>query len=206
MVNLSTRIREWMATQDGPRTSRRVAEALGHDYMKVQWAVAVMLRAGMLVRTKDTRPMLYALGRPVLDQAAILAAAHAGRAGYYARRRGEAVERRERQREVAAKRAAERQEARKRAQAQLVEQRDAQRRREAEQRRSVAIEAQLAANAKDRKPKLVKASVPGQTVEEFIANGGRVQRLAWGEGSEFQLQFIGHRGANDATWRQRVAG
>lgn len=194
------RIREWMATQDGPRTSREAALAIGDDYIKVQWAVAVMLRDGMLVRTKDTRPMLYALGRPVLDQAAINAAAHAGRAGYYARRRGEAAERRERQRDAAAKRAVERQEARRLAQAAL----NAQRKREAQERRTEALDAKLASNAKGRRPFVTRDPVPAQTVEEFLANGGKVERLDHGAASKFQLQFIGHRGANDSAWRSRA--
>lgn len=41
-----------------------------------------------------------------------------------------------------------------------------------------------------------------ETVAEFTARGGRIERLPHGAVSQ-PLQFIGHRALNEATWRDR---
>lgn len=42
-----------------------------------------------------------------------------------------------------------------------------------------------------------------ETVDQFIARGGRVERLAMGAVSQ-PLTYIGHRAVNEASWRDRV--
>ncbi len=53
-------------------------------------------------------------------------------------------------------------------------------------------------------PRVLPAKPAGtaETVAEFQARGGRIQRLANGEVSQ-PLQYIGHQTLNDASWRAR---
>jgi hypothetical protein len=189
-MNRAQAIREWMATQDGPRTSRAMADAIGADPERAQWTVAVMLREGQMVRVRDTRPMLYVLGRAPLSKEETVRLAVEGRARRYA---GFAVRRKAERLERQAKDAAERDVRRRAAEARRAEQR-----RLYEQRRTAKRKAEraLAAPTKPVPLRVVKPAVPQvakwerQTVEDFLASGGRIQRLDPGDCSQ-PLKRIG---------------
>jgi hypothetical protein len=180
-MNRAHLIREWMAANPDPQTSTALAKAIGADVEKTQWTVAVMLREGQLIRTRDTRPMLYALGRPPMDKAETLRLAVEGRARRYA---GFAERRKAARLAQQAEDAATREQRRKDAEARRREQRRAY-----EVKRTAARSALRAAARPIRRIKPLVAAKPKapevphwerQSVEEFLANGGRIERLPAG--------------------------
>lgn len=161
-VSVSARIREWLASQDGPRSSRAMAAAVGVETIKAQSLVGQMLRAGMVVEVGHEYPRVYALVRDAMSMQEASQLAAEGR------RRANASEDRRRARE------ARKQDA-------------------ANKRREERTRALLAAQAERRKPHRAgrelqivqkqdapafKPCVRAQTVEEWLASGGRIQRLA----------------------------
>lgn len=54
-----------------------------------------------------------------------------------------------------------------------------------------------------RLPPASGRGAPGETVEAFLARGGAIQHLAIGAVSQ-PLTYIGHRAANEVSWRARA--
>lgn len=181
------KIREWLAAQDGPRTSRQICNAMnGEDDIKVQWAIGVMLRDGMLDRVRHTRPMTYVLVRGAMSKAETLALAGEGRD----RRNASLSEARKAQR---VRKAAEREAVRKQAEAGNAARRaEAQKRYEAKRNeRRKLLRAQLRPTRvgpvrpmRDPPMKLVQAPAwERPSTEAFLASGGQVERLGPGASS-----------------------
>ena len=157
---VSARIRAWLAAQDGPRTSRQMAEGIGVDALKVQHAVGVMLRDGMLDRVTLRKPATYVLLRERMTPHEVSLRAAEGR------RRANAREDRRREREVRKQAAAD-----KRRQERV----EALRRELAERRKPHRAGPGIQVIAKREAP--IRADRV-QTVDEWLAAGGQIQRLA----------------------------
>lgn len=65
-MNLSAKLRELIAERAEPTTCAELCAALGLSPVPVSQALAVMWRAGLLVRHGEGRPYAYTLGREVL--------------------------------------------------------------------------------------------------------------------------------------------
>lgn len=167
----ATRAREWLAAQDGPRTSRQMADGIGGDVLKVQFAVGVMLRDGLLRRVRATRPCTYAVAREAMTREEVAQVALNGRLRSAASRTAE--------QEVARRAAAEaRRIERERTSAARKRQRVLQRR-EYDRKR---YEAQRGAVRRyvailESQPVQQTPAIHVQTVEEWLAMGGQVERL-----------------------------
>lgn len=171
-MSTAKKAREWLAAQDGPRTSREIADAVGGEPIKIQWAVGCMLRDGLLARVSAKKPCTYVVVREGMSSEQCLAIALAARRSKSA---SKAVER-----EAARVKAAEvRRVERHRASAERKRQRSADRREYEKSRRranAAKFTARLAADldiAAVQSPEPIRA----QTVEEFMAMGGHVERL-----------------------------
>lgn len=197
MVSRSEQIRRWLAEQDGPRTSRQIASALGFDRRPVHVMVGEMKRSGMLV-AHDGNPTTFSLGRERKvwthpSEEARLEATRASRRRYNERKAGRPIlSRAEHLAQLAEKKAA-----------------NDERKRKA---REMAKAARKATPKKGKVRRTVTYRIPDgtpapevpqlrvQTVEEFLARGGKVQRLGMGEVSR-PLRFIGFRADNGAVSR-----
>lgn len=163
-MNLSEQIRAWLKTQDGPRSSTAMANGTGHDRLKVQFAVGVMLRDGVMKRVQAKRPCTYEIAREVLSKAEVLKMAHEGRS-----RKGREIskETEERKRQEAKARRNERDRNKRAAKAKPT--------------RSQATVARMVCKARIVPEKLVQAKEPPspkvQSVADFLASGGRVEVL-----------------------------
>lgn len=167
-MSTARKAREWLAAQGGPRTSRQIADAIGGDPVKIQWAVGTMLRDGLMGRVSALKPCTYVVLRDGMTaaQASVLAT----------------QVRRDRAESKAAVREQERAAA---AYARQIERH----RVSLERKRARAI----AKNEKRRADRAAKLAGPkpvadslqpthyvpvgAQTVEEFMAMGGHVERL-----------------------------
>lgn len=165
-MNLSEQIRAWLKTQDGPRSSKSCSVALGVDALKVQWAFGVMLRDGVLKRVQVKRPCTYEIARDVLSKAEVLKLAHEGN-----RRKGRAIskETEERKRLAAMARRNERDRIKRAAKA---------KEKAAKAERAQATIAKMASRARLLPQReVMQPQVKGQSVDDWLANGGRVERL-----------------------------
>lgn len=174
-MGLATRAREWLAAQDGPRTSREIAQAIDAETIKVQWAVGVMLRDGLLRRVRATRPHTYIVERNADTMAernrkareARLARRESRKPEIEAAKAARAAARKAEQARASAARKRQRDEARRKYDRARYEARTG-----AVRRHAVLLESQP-----EPKP-----AIRAQTVEEWLAQGGQVERLstAWG--------------------------
>lgn len=62
-INWSLRVREWLATQDGPRTSRQIREGLGISGNLLGRRIGVMVESGSLIKHGGWPTASYSLGR-----------------------------------------------------------------------------------------------------------------------------------------------
>jgi hypothetical protein len=198
-VSRQQKIREWLATQDGPRTSRQIAEGIGEPIERTQWSVSQMAEDGMLAKeattgraylfrlVRDARPNVRAPNwranktakarelRALRRGFPSAEAFHAWRAEQDAKKRAERVaaeqaEKAQRARAVAAER-----ERLRRERAALA----AKRRDEMAERMRVCR-----FRVSNRPNPIMPPPVIGQSVEEWLANGGKVQRLDPGATSQ----------------------
>lgn len=167
-MSTAKKAREWLAAQDGPRTSREIADAIGGEPIKVQWAVGCMLRDGLLGRVSAKKPCTYVVAREGRSNAECVALALEARRSRAASRAGV----READRASAAyARSVER----ARASAERKRQRRIAKREYDKARRAAPvarIAIKLEAKATPQAP-----AIQAQTVEEFMARGGHVERL-----------------------------
>lgn len=169
-MSTARKAREWLAAQDGPRTSRQIADAVGGNTLTVQQSVGWMLRDGLLNRVSAKKPCTYVVareGKTTAESAAIALEARraraASKAGIREQERAQAafIRRGERERASAERkhqRAIDRKEA------------DKARRQEARARFAAKLESKSVAN-----PAPV---IQAQTVEEWMAMGGHVERVS----------------------------
>jgi hypothetical protein len=180
-VSRQQKIREWLATQDGPRTSRDICNALkGEEAIKVQWAIGVMLRDGMLERVRHTRPMTYVLVRGAMTKAETLVLCGEGRD-----KRNESLK--EWRKAERARKAAEREAVRQQAEVANAARRAESRRlyeiKRNERRKLLRVQTRPtrvgpSRPLRDPPVKLIQpAPWERPSTDEFIANGGQVQRL-----------------------------
>lgn len=207
---VSSRIREWMLTQSSPVTTRQVADGAGVDYKVALATMGNMSRGGYVVKVSGpdrtypgAEPATYAIGRAprpwrFLDAEASEAARKARDAAYGSARnaakraaRAEAVAARgaERARKKEAARA--KVEARKAERMRLAKEKAAaqMRRLSAQEKREIAqaekVGHQLRALAgraesmSHEKP--AKATAKPESIAEFLARGGRIQRVECGQ-------------------------
>ena len=171
-MSTARKAREWLAAQDGPRTSRQIADAIGGEPIKVQWAVGCMLRDGLLARVSAKKPCTYVVAREGRSNAECVALALEARRSKSATK---AVER-----EAARVKAADaRRVERERASAERKRLRVIARREYEKSRRranATKFTARLAADL-DVAAKQPPEPIRAQTVEEFMAMGGHVERL-----------------------------
>lgn len=170
-MGTATKAREWLAAQDGPRTSRQMADGIGGDVLKVQFAVGVMLRDGLLRRVKATKPCTYEVARDAMTREQAAQAALAARRTKAASR---TVDQEAARRAAAEARRIERERtsaARKRQRA--LERREYDRARYEAQRGIVRRYVALI----DSQPVQQAPVIRAQTVEEWLAMGGHVERL-----------------------------
>jgi len=170
-MSMAKRAREWLGAQDGPRTSRQIADAIGGNAVNVQWAVGCMLRDGLLRRVRAAKPCTYEVAREAAAPDVCLRMAQEARMAKATSRR---VERMEERRAAAEARRIERE----RTSAARKREREANRAQYERERRMkrVAVSARRL-EALAAQP-VVNAPKPrAQTVEEFLAQGGRIERL-----------------------------
>lgn len=174
MSNASV-IREWLATQDGPRTVGEIREGTGLTKHKCNGAVHDMTKAGILARSGS--PFVYTVAREVAPKTRMSADE---------RRRRNAIATVKWRRANRSSRTREEWLAEVRANAKPKVKRDpadvkAARQRGMAKAREKRIEqqrARLSATVKAMKPAANKPEpVQAQTVEEFLAMGGKVERL-----------------------------
>lgn len=166
-------VRDWMKTQTEPRTSAQIAAGVGGDKVKVQWAIGYMLRDGLIARIHMGKPATYVMVREALSEEQRMVVAREGRKKWLQRTdrvRGEARMERE-----AAKQA-------------IANERN-------RQRLAATAAARLAraalAKVKPKTPRIVPAkpekpvavTKPAQSVDDWLKQGGQVQRLERGDGS-----------------------
>ena len=167
-MSTARKAREWLAAQDGPRTSREIADAIGGNPINVQWAVGCMLRDGLLARVSAKKPCTYIVAREGRSREECREIALAARRSKAASRAGE--------REAARASAAyARSVERARASAERKRQRRIAKREYDKARRGTSVARyaiKLEAQATPQAP-VMRA----QTVEEFMAMGGHVERL-----------------------------
>jgi hypothetical protein len=198
-VSRQQKIREWLATQDGPRKSRAIALGIGEDIEKTQWSVAQMFEDGMLTRQ-------HASGRAFAYELARDAKPNVRAPDWRARKTAKARELRALRRGFPSAEAfhawrAE-QDAKKRAEREAAEQAEMAQRAQAvaaERERLRRERAALAAKRRDemaermrvrrfrvsnRPNPIMPPPAIGQSVEEWLANGGQVQRLDPGATSQ----------------------
>lgn len=167
-MSTAKKARDWLAAQDGPRTSREIADAIGGEPIKVQWAVGCMLRDGLLARVSAKKPCTYTVAREGKSNEECLAIALEARRKIGAIRAGE----REHARALAAY---ARRVERERASAERKRLRRIAKRAYDKARRGAPvtkIAIRLEAKAAPQAP-----VIQAQTVEEFMAMGGHVERL-----------------------------
>lgn len=171
-MSTARKAREWLAAQDGPRTSREIADALGGNKQRIQETVGWMLRDGLLARVSAKKPCTYIVAREGKSREECREIALAARRSKLA---SKAVEKEAARVKAAEARRVERERASaERKRLSIIA------RREYEKSRRMAkatkFTARLAADldaAAEQKPESIRA----QTVEEFMAMGGHVERL-----------------------------
>jgi hypothetical protein len=212
-MSISQKIRDYLATQPHPLKGIEIRKALDLPRAQVNCALSELTRKGMLVRIETHRPFRFKLGREMkhpryTSDEERAAARQAVRKRAWVKAQEKAKARRAadgkaqaRAELLAARRAA------KAAEKQARERRRMEQVRAAEEKRTAARQAQLAKLAaravKQTKPAEVDTR-EAETVEAFLARGGRIQRLHIHEVSQ-PLRFIGHRAINERTWREREA-
>jgi hypothetical protein len=199
-MTIADQIRDYLRAQRKPVKVIEIRKATGLDRQKLNSRLRDMVAAGHVIRIGTHKPSRYRLGaapRKVYrypTEEARLAARRAVR-----QRSRPREERRRRQRADviarAAQRAAERIARQEAARAQRLA---------AQEARQAARQAELAkvaANATRTVPTPADAR-PAETVEQFLARGGRIERLPidapWSDG-----KLKGHAAANAADWHVR---
>ena len=173
-MSVAKQIREWLATQDGPRTPEQIRTATGGDRTVFNRSIWDMRKAGILEKVGDA----YKLGRPPVQRRQWASreerqkvhqmerrrrAGQRPKAQYLAELRAETEAKK--LKALVAKIAADNEKARERA-------RKAQERHKAAGRTNVTIEPRKASVIELAPP---KPSLP--TVEEFLARGGQIEVL-----------------------------
>lgn len=62
-INVSQLVRDWLATQDGPRSAKQIRAALGLSGNSLGRRIGVMVESGVLVKHGAWPHALYSLGR-----------------------------------------------------------------------------------------------------------------------------------------------
>lgn len=168
--------RDWLRTQDGPRTSAQIAAGIGGERIRVQWGVGVMLRDGMIARVYMGKPATYVIVRDALQtrQRSEIAKAASGKwLARTAEARAEACKESRRLRNAAK---------------QVI----------ADERNAVRLKAAAAAKAakdavkltnkrpriiKPKAPKPQQVAKPAQSVDDWLKQGNKIQRLDVGASS-----------------------
>jgi hypothetical protein len=211
-MTLAQQIRDWLAAQDAPRTCAEIGAGIGmphgKDNLRVHYAIGQMFRTGQLAREGIARGYRYSVARELkramgLTREEAKARKRARDRERYAAEVGmthaeftawQAARKAQRAAELAAQKAAT-QQARDARQAEARQRYEASRR----QRMAATLEAKRVQQIEGQRRTLLavieRASVPApvvvpaQTVEEFLAQGGQVQRLGIGEVSKPVLRF-----------------
>jgi hypothetical protein len=213
-------IREWLAKQDGPRTTGQIATGIGKPgFIRVAHSVRSMFVDGYLVRERQGTAWMYRVGEPPKPRAKLsaeeLRARKAERERGRNRRRGKRT-RAEWQAEQAAKRAAREADAaaQRAARAAATAARAA-------QRAAAKAPAKPTHETGRRKAKVVTATTAERMRAEFVAaaakaprcesvaewmarTGQRPEVLPLGAVSQ-PLRSISHREQNQMDWRNRKA-
>lgn len=164
-LSKSKKIREWLKTQNGPRSSAAMAHAIDEDTRKVQSLVGQMLRGNLLRLAGTDYPRTYALAREPMTNAEIQQAANDGM------RRKDLLLSSDERAKIKADAAHMRRERDRVSRAKLREKRIPAPR----MPKTIAKMASRARLIPQRE--VMQPQVKGQSVDDWLAKGGRVERL-----------------------------
>jgi hypothetical protein len=212
-------IREWLATQDGPRTTGEIAAAVGKKSGSklVSYSVRSMFVDGYLVRERQGTAWVYRLGEPpqrVKLSAEELRKRKNDRERQRDRRRGKrtraewlaelAAKRAARQTDVEAQRATRAQQIAVRAAQPAAEKVRAKPAHEIGRRKATVVTATPAERMRAEFAAAAAKAPPRETVEEWIARTGRQPEVLPMGAVSTSLRYD-HRRQNALSWRNRKA-
>lgn len=212
-------IREWLATQDGPRTTGQIAAAIAKPgSMRVAYSVRSMFVDGYLVRERQGTAWVYRVGEPPKPRAKLsdeeLRRRKNERERQRDRRRGKrtraewhaelAAKRAAREADVEAQRAARAQRTAARAAQRATEKARAKPAHEVGRRKTKVVTATPAERMRAEFAAAAAKAPPRESVEEWMARtGGKPEVLPMGACSQ-PLRFD-YRAQNELSWRRKQA-